>query len=224
MPPVVSFVGKPDSGKTTLLEKLIPVLNRRGYRVGTIKHHVHRFEMDKPGKDTFRHKKAGARVVALSSPTGLGVISDTDGDSDVEFLAARYFGDVDLVIAEGYKRLALPKIEVFRAALHPEPLAHRDETWVAMVSDVPATDALPRFDLEDCEGLATFLIETFIAPAVPAAGGKTSLLVDGAAIPLNAFVEGFLRRTIIGMTSSLKGCRNPGKITITITDDPADDC
>ena len=68
MPPVVSFVGKPDSGKTTLLEKLIPELNRRGYRVGTIKHHVHQFEMDKPGKDTFRHKQAGARVVALSSP------------------------------------------------------------------------------------------------------------------------------------------------------------
>ncbi|MDH4320426.1 MAG: molybdopterin-guanine dinucleotide biosynthesis protein B [Desulfobulbaceae bacterium] len=224
MPPVVTFVGKPDSGKTTLLEKLIPVLNRRGCRVGTIKHHVHRFEMDKPGKDTFRHKQAGARVVALSSPTGLGVISDTDGDSDVEYLAARYFGDVDLVIAEGYKRLALPKVEVYRSALYPEPLAGRDETWVAMVSDSQAASAgLPWFSLDDCEGLASFLIETFIGPRVPVAGGRTTLIVDGAPIPLNAFVEGFLRRSLIGMTSSLKGCRNPKDITITITHDHADD-
>lgn len=221
MVPVVSFVGKPDSGKTTLLEKLIPELNRRGYRVGTIKHHVHRFEMDKPGKDTFRHKQAGARVVALSSPTGLGVISDTDGDSDVDFLAARYFSDVDLVLAEGYKRLAFPKIEVHRSALHPEPLPGRDESWVAMVSDVQTTDGLPCFALEDCQGLATFLIDTFIAPTV---GGKTSLIVNGASIPLNSFVENFLRRALIGMTSSLKGCRNPEEIILTIHHDATDDC
>lgn len=220
MPPVVSLVGKPDSGKTTLLEKLIPELNRRGYQVGTIKHHVHQFEMDKPGKDTFRHKQAGARVVALSSPTGLGVISDTDGDSDVESLVARYFGDVDLVIAEGYKRLDLPKIEVHRAALHPEPLPNRDGTWVAMVSDALVTDDLPCFTLDDCEGLATFLIDTFI---VPATGGKTSLLVNGVSIPLNSFVESFLRRAIIGMTSSLKGCRNPKQISLTINNDVTDD-
>lgn len=220
MPPVVSFVGKPDSGKTTLLEKLIPELNRRGYRVGTIKHHVHRFEMDKPGKDTFRHKQAGARVVALSSPTGLGVIRDVDGDSDVESLVARYFGDVDLVIAEGYKRLDLPKIEVHRSALHLEPLANRDETWVAMVSDVQAECNLPCFGLDDFEGLATFLIERFI---VPAKGGKTSLIVNGVCIPLNSFVEEFLRRAVIGMTSSLKGCDDPKQIVLTINNDDADD-
>ena len=222
MVPVVSFVGKPDSGKTTLLEKLIPELIRRGYRVGTIKHHVHQFEMDKPGKDTFRHKQAGARVVALSSPTGLGVISDTDGDSDVQFLADRYFGEVDLVIAEGYKRLDFPKIEVHRSTLHSEPLANRDDSWVAMVSDAAATDDLPHFDLDDCEGLATFLIESFIAPA--SAGGRISLMVNGARIPLNSFVESFLRRAIIGMTSSLKGCRDPKEISLTIHNDTADDC
>ncbi len=221
MPPVVSLVGKPDSGKTTLLEKLIPELNRRGYQVGTIKHHVHQFEMDKPGKDTFRHKQAGARVVALSSPTGLGVITDTDTDSDVELLAARYFGDVDLVIAEGYKRLDFPKIEVYRSALHSDPLPNRDGSWVAMVSDVPTTDDFPCFDLDDYQGLATFLIDTFIAPS---SCSEISLVVNGAAIPLNTFVEGFLRRTIIGMTSSLKGCDNPKEITLTIHNDDADDC
>ena len=221
MVPVVSFVGMPDSGKTTLLEKLIPELNRRGYRVGTIKHHVHRFEMDKPGKDTFRHKQAGARVVALSSPTGLGVISDTDGDSDVDFLAARYFSDVDLVLAEGYKRLDYPKVEVYRSTLHPAPLPNRDSSWVAMVSDVPTTDGLPCFALDDCEGLASFLIDTFIEPCE--GGGKTSLIVNGVSVPLNHFVEGFLRRAIIGMTSSLKGCGDPREIILTIQNDNNDD-
>jgi len=221
MPPVVSFVGKPDSGKTTLLEKLIPELNQRGYRVGTIKHHVHQFEMDKPGKDTYRHKQAGAQVVALSSPTGLGVISDTDGDTDIESLVARYFGDVDLVIAEGYKRLDLPKIEVHRSVLHPEPLANRDDTWIAMVSDIAATDGLPCFDLDDCQGVASFLIDNFI---VPSSGGKTSLVVNGVRIPLNSFVESFIRRAVIGMTSSLKGCRKPKQINLTINNDVNDDC
>lgn len=220
MPSVVAFVGKPDSGKTTLLEKLIPELSRRGYRVGVIKHHVHEFEMDKPGKDTYRLKQAGARVVALSSPTGLGVISDVDDDSDIHYLIARYFNDVDLVIAEGYKRLALPKIEVHRSALHSEPLANRDETWVAMVSDVKVAGGLPSFDLDDSQGLAGFLIDTFIAPATD---GQTALIVNGKRIPLNSFVEGFLRRALIGMTSSLKGCRNPKEIILSVRNN-AEDC
>jgi len=216
-PPIVSLIGKPDSGKTTLLEKLIPELNRQGYRVGTIKHHVHRFEMDKPGKDTWRHKQAGARVVALASPTGLGIIRDTDGDPDVRRLAAHAFTDVDLVITEGYKRLDLPKIEVYRTALHAEPLAGRDATWTAMVSDAPPTGDLPWFGLDDVAGLARFLINTFIKPAErPLA----TLMVDGQHIPLNSFVETFLRQSVVGMIGALKGCRAPREITVTIRNDP----
>lgn len=213
MLPVVSLVGKPDCGKTTLLTKLIPELNRLGYRVGTIKHHVHDFEMDKPGKDTWKHKQAGARIVALSSPTGLGIIRDTDRDSAIAELVGRYFHDVDLVITEGYKREAMPKIEVFRSAVHDEPLADRDDTWVAVVSDVPLADNLPHFDPDDVQGLATFLIEQFVTPAcLP----RATLLVDGAAVELNSFVEKFIARSVTGMTSSLKGCDTPKEITITI--------
>ncbi len=219
MPPIVSLVGKPDSGKTTLLEKLIPALTRQGYRVGTIKHHVHRFEMDKPGKDTWRHKQAGARVVALASPTGLGVIRDVDDDPDVRVLTARSFSDVDLVITEGYKRLDFPKIEVHRRALHAEPLPNRDATWAAMVSDAPAPqgDKLPWFAIDDVAGLASFLIDTFIRPADhPIA----TLVVDGEPIALNSFVETFLRQSVVGMISALKGCRTPREITVTIRNDP----
>jgi len=214
MPPVISLVGKPDSGKTTLLEKLIPELCRRGHRVGTIKHHVHEFEMDKPGKDTWKHKKAGACVVTLSSPTGLGLIRDVASELTIEELVGRYYGDTDLVIAEGYKRLGLPKIEVFRQAIHEEPLPGRDETWVAMVSDnCAAAGNLPCFALDDVAGLAEFVEVHFIKPFPRQ---KTSLLVNGRPVPLNNFVESFLRQAITGMTCSLKGCENPEEIIITI--------
>jgi molybdopterin-guanine dinucleotide biosynthesis adapter protein len=217
MPPIVSLVGRPDSGKTTLLEKLIPELCRRGHRVGTIKHHMHAFEMDRPGKDTWRHKQAGASVVALSSPTGLGIIRDVAGDPPVAELVARYFHDVDLVLTEGYKRLGLAKIEVHRQALHSEPLPDRDHTWVALASDVPLDGELPCLALDDIPALADFLVERFIALCPRQ---ETALLVNGAAIPLNNFAESFLRETILGMTSSLKGCADPEEIVITIRRKP----
>ncbi|MBU4033355.1 MAG: molybdopterin-guanine dinucleotide biosynthesis protein B [Proteobacteria bacterium] len=219
MPPVIAFIGQPDSGKTTLLEKLIPELRRRGYRIGTIKHHVHAFEMDKPGKDTWRHKQAGASTVALSSPTGLGIIRDVPGDLTIEELVGRYYGDIDLVITEGYKRLGLPKIEVFRRALHGEPLPDRDKTWVAMVSDAPGPEDIPCFALDDIIGLANFLENRFIKPFPRQ---KTSLLVNGQPVYLNSFVESFLRQAITGMTCSLKGCQDPREIIITIRQTPTE--
>jgi molybdopterin-guanine dinucleotide biosynthesis protein B len=214
MPPqIIALVGKPDSGKTTLLEKLIPELNRRGYRIGTVKHHVHQFEMDKRGKDTWRHKQAGARTVALSSPTGLGIIRDVDHDHAIEELLDRYYYDVDLVIAEGYKSTGLPKIELFRSAAHQEPLPNRDETWVAMISDTTPDTALPCLDLADVAGIADFLAENFISrPETSAA----TLLVDGKPIPLNSFVESFISKAVLGMTTSLKGCADAKEITITV--------
>lgn len=162
MPPVVSLIGKANSGKTTLLEKLIPALMAAGLRVGTIKHHVHDFDMDRPGKDTWRHRQAGAAVVALSSPTGLGLIRDTGRDLSLDELVSQYFSDVDLVLTEGYKTGPAPKVEICRAAAQREPLAHRDQTWLAMVSDLPLACGLPVFDLDDAAGLARFLIDTLL--------------------------------------------------------------
>jgi molybdopterin-guanine dinucleotide biosynthesis adapter protein len=212
---VVALVGRPDCGKTTLLEQLIPELVRLGYRVGTIKHHVHRFEMDRPGKDTWRHKQAGARVVALSSPTGLGVIREVERDSPVEELVARYFADMDLVITEGYKSSRLPKIEVYRRAAHPEPLP-ADDTWVAVVSDTRISETLPHFALAEVKELAAFLVNRFITPPPENA---ISLLVNGEPVPLNQFAGNFLRQAVSGMVASLKNCGHAGEITIHIRND-----
>ena len=177
--PVVALVGRPDCGKTTLLEKLLPELKRRGLRVGTIKHHVHEFNMDTPGKDTWRHKQAGAEAVILSSPTGIGLIRDSDRDLGIDELTTRYLGGLDLVIAEGYKRTRLPKIEVYRAATHPEPLP-RDQTWIALVGDFPpaatADDQLPRFADDQVAAIADFLIQRFLPEAAEKLGSDTNLL------------------------------------------------
>ncbi|MBE9520643.1 MAG: molybdopterin-guanine dinucleotide biosynthesis protein B, partial [Proteobacteria bacterium] len=122
MPPVVAIIGKKNCGKTTLIEKLIPELIDLGYRVGTIKHHHGAIiSMDQPGKDTWRHKQAGAHAVVLSSPTGLGMIRDTPREIPVPELVDLYFSDVDLVLTEGYKKESLPKVEIFRSAVHAEP-------------------------------------------------------------------------------------------------------
>ncbi len=217
MPPVIAFVGKPDCGKTTLLEKLIPELGSRGYKIGTIKHHVHEFAFDREGKDTWRHKQAGARVVALSSPTGLGLIRDNDRDPAVAELVDRYFYDVDLVLAEGYKHTDLPKIEVHRSSAHASPLTDRDRTWQALVSDRATADNLPWFSLDDTIGLADFIVKRFLVRPGPV---RATLLVDGQPVALNDFVEQFLARTVTGMTSALKGCEDGREITLTIHPDP----
>ncbi len=169
MVPIVCLIGRPNSGKTTLLEKLIPALKREGVRVGTVKHHAHAFEMDTPGKDSWRHKQAGAVVAALSSPYGLGVIRDVARDTPLTELVSTYFHGVDLVLAEGYKHETLPKIEVHRKAVQAEPLPDPDATWVAYVSDARLATALPLFTFEQVEELAGFIRERFLAIPAPGA-------------------------------------------------------
>lgn len=158
MPPVLALIGKPNCGKTTLIEKLIPALADKGVRVGTIKHHHGDIQMDTPGKDTWRHKQAGAQVVLLSSPVGIGLIQDTAGDTPVEDIVSRYFQEVDLVIAEGYKWTTLPKIEVFRSTVYDEPMQEPGETLIAMVSDVEIRQGLPWFKYDDIDSLVEFIL------------------------------------------------------------------
>jgi len=162
MPPVLAFIGKPNCGKTTLIEKLIPALVRRGLRIGTIKHHHGDIRMDTPGKDTWRHKQAGAEAVLLSSPTGIGFIKDTAEDTPIEELVGSYFRDVDLVIAEGYKWAAIPKIEVFRSTVHEEPLPDPGESLLAVVCDVQVRADIPWFEPDKIDELVVFIQERLL--------------------------------------------------------------
>jgi len=159
MPPaIVSIIGHSNSGKTTLVERLIPVLRGRGLRVGVLKHHGKDFEFDVPGKDTWRHGQAGADVVVLSTPAGIGVTVRHHREPPVDEVVRRYFRDVDLVITEGYKRGPYPKIEVARAATGKPLIAGRDATWIAFAADFPVDTTLPLFSLDDISGLAAFIM------------------------------------------------------------------
>ncbi len=159
-PPIVSIVGPSGVGKTTLLEKLIPELAGRGYRVGTIKHDVHGFEMDRPGKDSYRHKHAGAQMTVISSPNKIGIVMDVDHDYRLDELQ-KFFSHMDVVLTEGYKREGRPKIEVFRPEIHGELLCKSDDPLIAVVSPVEVDPGVPRFSMDDAKGLADFLIGHF---------------------------------------------------------------
>jgi molybdopterin-guanine dinucleotide biosynthesis protein B len=161
MPPILSIVSKKGSGKTTLIEKLIPELKNRGYRVGTIKHDTHGFEIDREGKDTWRHKQAGARTVVISSPWKISVIKDVDREMDLEIIVEKYFNDMDVVITEGYKWARKSQVEVFRSTAHQRPLYTKEESHplLAVMSDVDIDLGVPRFHIDDVQGLAD-LVET----------------------------------------------------------------
>ena len=159
-PPIVLIVGNSGSGKTTFIENLIPELIRRGVNVGTVKHDVHGFEMDKPGKDSWRHKQAGASITVISSPLQIGMVKDVDHDHKPDELLS-LFVDVDIVLIEGFKRANKPKLEIFRSEISQQPLCENDKHLLALVSDATVDIDVPIFSSKDYHGVAEHLITHF---------------------------------------------------------------
>jgi molybdopterin-guanine dinucleotide biosynthesis protein B len=213
MIPIVSIVGKSDSGKTTLIEKIVPELSRRGYRVTTVKHDLHGFEIDKEGKDSWRHKRAGAQAVVISSPRKVALIRDVDKDMSLEELGDSFGGDADLILSEGFKKDVQPKIEVFRGEEHKELLCTKEDNLIAIASNRPFDIGVPCLDIDDVKGIVDLIESKFLKGDQME---EISLRVNRKPISLSPFVKGFLIRTIKGMISSLKGAENPKKIVIKI--------
>ncbi len=158
--PVISVVGKSNVGKTTLVEKLLRELKSRGYKVATVKHDVHGFDIDVPGKDTWRHAQAGSDVVVISSPRKLAMISKVDEELNLDQICARISG-VDLIMTEGYKRADKPKIEVFRSGVYDELLCSPEEL-IAIATDVEFDIGVPCYGLDDAPGLVDRIEELFL--------------------------------------------------------------
>ena len=158
--PVISVVGKSGVGKTTALVRIIHEIKQRGYRVGTVKHDTHGFEMDKPGKDSWRHAQAGSDAVVVSGPSKVALIRKMDHEMPLDEIV-ELMGDVDLVITEGYKRGNKPKIEISRLERGRELLCHPEEL-IGLMVDYPLEVPVPTFDLDDAAGIVDLLERLYL--------------------------------------------------------------
>jgi molybdopterin-guanine dinucleotide biosynthesis protein B len=159
--PVFGITGWKNSGKTTLTERLVASFVRRGLRVSTVKHAHHDFDIDKPGTDSHRHRMAGASEVAIVSGRRYAIMHELrdEAEPNLETILAR-LSPCDLVLVEGYKREAHPKIEARRStAANTERLAPADPSILAVAADHrQADETLPVFDLDDVEAIADFIL------------------------------------------------------------------
>ncbi len=156
--PLVSFVGTSGSGKTTLLEKVVRELKLKGYRVAVIKHSHHDFEIDQPGKDTWRLAHAGSDIVAITSPNKVALIESVDEELTLTQLAALFGERVDIVLTEGYKNCSAPKIVVLSTEPTQEPV-YREENTLAVVSARWSPSGVPQFNDKDIDNIVSLLIE-----------------------------------------------------------------
>jgi len=155
---IFGFAGYSGSGKTTLIEKLIPLLTKRGLRVSLIKHAHHTFDVDQPGKDSYRHRHAGCTEVLVTSSRRWVLMHELRGapEPQLDELVGR-MSPCDLLLVEGFKRESIPKLEVYRA-LVGEPLIHpHDGNVVAIASDAHLDTRLPQFDINDAPAIADFV-------------------------------------------------------------------
>lgn len=157
----VSFVAKSGTGKTTLMEKVISELRTRGYKVGALKAVSHEFDIDRPGKDSFRLAAAGAEATMICSAEKLAFVQVQSEVPDVEKLLSQYFKDLDIVLVEGYKSGPLPKIEIYRQGYTDSLLCCDNEnlsSYIAVASDCSLALPLPLLDLNNQSEVTDFLI------------------------------------------------------------------
>jgi molybdopterin-guanine dinucleotide biosynthesis adapter protein len=156
---VFGFAGWSGSGKTTLLEQLVPRFIERGLTVSLIKHAHHEFDLDQPGKDSFRHREAGCREVLITSAVRWALQHELRGSPELTLREAlQRLSPCDLALVEGFKGAAIPKLEVYRASVG-KPLLHpHDPRIIAVATDEPLETALPVLPLRDPDAVATFVL------------------------------------------------------------------
>lgn len=173
---VFGFAGYSGSGKTTLIEQIIPRLVMEGLRVSVIKHAHHDFDIDRAGKDSYRHREAGATEVMLTAGNRWVLMHELRGQPEPDLpQQLAHLSPCDLVLVEGFKRQPIPKLEIHRKAAGTPLIFPGDPTVVALATDVPLDTRLPQFGLEDYDDMAAFIMnhlglrQTGLLAAAPAA-------------------------------------------------------
>ena len=212
MQPIISIVGKSESGKTTLLEGLIAELKRRDIRVVAMKHSNEDVEVDTVNKDTWRFSQAGSEVSAISSGHKLAVFRHVEHDFSPEELSLFISWDYDLILTEGFKQSNYPKIEVHRREQGGD-LVSAPQQLLAVVTDEPLDLEVPQFSSDEVQKIADLIENTMLARQ---RADDVDLIINGAYIPTNPPLNNLLMRTLMAMVSGLKGIREIKNLHISL--------
>jgi molybdopterin-guanine dinucleotide biosynthesis protein B len=211
---IVSIVGKSGVGKTSLVERLIVELNRRGYQIATIKHSRGSPEVDQPGKDSYRLARAGSGAVIISSPNKLALIKAVNHDPAIEELLRLIGSDFDLILTEGFRSENTPQIEVHRGELGD--LLCAPEELSAIATDEPVDTDVPQLPLNDTVAIADFIEKNFMLRDEE----NTFLFVNGNPVLINPFVKDIISKVVLALTSTLKGIEEIRNLDIWIRRKP----
>jgi molybdopterin-guanine dinucleotide biosynthesis protein B len=211
MQPIISIVGKSESGKTTLLEGLIAVFKQRGYRVAVIKHSNEDFELDTTNKDSWRFSQAGSEVSVISSSHQLAAIKNLEHDLSPLELSDFILSDFDLILTEGFKQSNYPKIEVHRKEQGRELLSP-PEQLLAVITDEPLDVDIPQFSKEEFSKIADRIEKTLLAQYQK---DDIDLFVNGTYVSINQTTKNLLYRTLLAMVP-VKGSKEMKKLRITL--------
>ena len=158
LPKLVAIVGKSNSGKTTVITRLLPLFCKSGLKVGSIKHTHHQVELDKQGKDSWKHRSAGSSRVLLLTGSNLALFSEITSEPTLKELAETYFSDLDIVLSEGFKNEDCLKLEVYRTANEKSPLYLDPDYQIhALISDFTPELAIPVFGLNDIKEIFNWI-------------------------------------------------------------------
>lgn len=212
MRPIISIVGRSNSGKTTLLEELITELKQRGYKLAVIKHSNEEHELDTANKDSWRFSQAGSDISVISSGHKLAIFTHVEPDFSPQELAHFISWDYDLILTEGFKRSSYPKIEVHRQEQGGDLLSP-PEQLLAVVTDEPLEADVPQFSRDEVPKIADLIEKIVLAWQKEE---DVDLLINGDYVPITASFKNLLTRTLLAMVAGLGGNKKLKRLRISL--------
>ncbi|HCE4620590.1 TPA: bifunctional molybdopterin-guanine dinucleotide biosynthesis adaptor protein MobB/molybdopterin molybdotransferase MoeA [Vibrio parahaemolyticus] len=209
--PILGFAAYSGTGKTTLLEALLPKLTEAGLRIGMLKHAHHNFDVDKPGKDSYRLRKAGASQMLIASRNRFALMTETpEAEAEFEYLLTRFDEDkLDVVLIEGCKNIAFPKIELHREEVGKPWLYPHDENIIAIASDSAELDSeLPQMNINDLDAIAQFVLQYVQDAKAPKSKEKDAACCDTLSPAFLSVVQGQEKiLSLVNTVSEIEACK-----------------